>query len=154
MANNPSLRVTDFNDREILRIIEDECDEEGWTDIWYIAERCLPTHMRAANARRNSALRCTVSRLSYMKRLGLVERRIMHDKEKQTRYTQWRVKEAGLVFIKSTLTQAQRDKVIGADDGVLNEYAELLATQYTILGHLSAAMMRRQWQFGYGQRRR
>jgi hypothetical protein len=152
VPTNPSLRVTDFNDREILRIVEDEADYEGWTDLSAVAERVLPTHMRATKARRESAIRCTASRLNYMRfALGIVDRRIIKGPPRET---QWRVTKKGEVYLVNRLSPDTRKSISQGGAGALVEYAQLISTRYVGLDDLPATMIRRQFQFGQGQRRR
>lgn len=149
----PSLRVTDFNDREILRIIDEVADKDGWADMLLIAERIFPTYMRG-ESRRRTATRCVGTRLSWMKRYGVVTRRIMQDRETHTRYTQWSLTSAGETFLRGHLTAAQEAALMDADDGRIVAAAEILAQRYIGINRPTATMIRRQWQFGYGQRRR
>lgn len=149
-----SLRVTDFNDREILRIIDDVAGSDGWANVEHIAERIFPTAMRRKYEGRTTALRCVATRLSWMKRFGVVRNRVQLDKVEKVKYTQWSLTSSGDQILRGSLTASQTKVLEEADQGRVVAAAEILANRYISLNKTAATMVRRQWQYGDGQRRR
>lgn len=148
----PSLRISDVSDREILRAVYEEAGDGGWANMEDIAERFFS--MRGDDRRRN-AMRCTSTRLAYMKRvLNVVMRRVMYDKENHVKYTQWALTSQGEKFLRGQLTPAQEKALTDADEGKLIATAEVVLSRYGIVRMPVATMLRRQWQYAYGQRRR
>lgn len=147
-----SLRVTDVSDREILRVIFDEADDEGWADLEDIANRFFS--MRGED-RRRSAMRSCATRLAYMKRtLNVVKKRVMVDKIEHREYTQWALTAQGHHFLNGQLTASQQSSLSSADDGKLVAATEIISNRYMTVKAPVATMIRRQFQYGYGHRRR
>lgn len=147
-----SLKVTDISDREILRAIYEEAGSGGWANMEEIAERFFS--MRGED-RRRFAMRCTATRLAYMKRtLNVVMKRVMYDKENHTKYTQWALTKQGEQFLLGQLTDAQTRALTNVDEGKLIATAEVVLNRYSVVRLPVATMIRRQWQHAYGQRRR
>lgn len=149
----PSLRVTDFSDREILRIIDEVAGPGGWADMIHVAERIFPSYMKGEE-RRRTAMRCVGTRLSWMKRFGVVTRRVRYDKDNHTKYTQWCLTSNGEKFLRGHLTKPQEDALMHADEGKLIATAEVLLNRYTGIRIPVATMIRRQWQYANARRRR
>lgn len=151
---NPSLRVTDFNDREILRVIWDLGDHEGYADLEAVAWHFFPSRMKRGGANKSSAMHSVAGRLNYMRwSLGLLERQIVYNKLEQTKYTRWTLSSRGEKFLMGHLTVAQENALTKADGGTLLAAAELVVGNFLGMSDDDAAVIRRQFQYGYGQRR-
>ena len=91
-----------------------------------------------------------------MRRVGVVERRTLFDKVENKKYTQWRLTSHGEKFLFTNLTASQQRLVDDTtkDGGRTLAILERVIDRYVDADNATlAVMMRRQWQYGYGQRR-
>jgi hypothetical protein len=72
-GSGPSLRITDFSDRELLAIARDLSNSDGLADIEEVALQIWPRGKRDADWLWH-AIRCVSIRFSHMSRLGLLEK--------------------------------------------------------------------------------
>lgn len=143
MASQPiSLRLSDFSDRELLRIIYDLSDEYGWVESVHLAEHLFPTQVRAGREDKNQALRCVGQRLSWMKRYGVVQRN-----EKDRKGT-WGLTGQGKLLLTGAIPAHERKVIENLKENQLLDLTETLSMRYFYAGDVAATMMRRQWQFG------
>jgi hypothetical protein len=94
-----SLRLEDYSDRELLLVINDTADEDGWVDALELATRL--------GLEGDYPRRAVASRLSWLHRYGAVQREherdesgvVRYHRDGRVRYTQrWGLTEAGLAL--------------------------------------------------------
>lgn len=143
------LRITDYSDREFLLVLEDVADADGWASSQEVADRLDLAHRRIAS-----------SRLSWMKRLGQVEREIERDDHGNLRthrdgkpvYTQrWCLTDEGFAYAHATLRKGDESALARMRDEQM-----LLLTRYlterTNVSEVQRRMVEREWRFGHARR--
>lgn len=143
MASQPiSLRLGDYSDRELLRIIYDLADEYGWVESTHLAEHLFPMQIRKGREDRNQALRCVGQRLSWMRRYGVVQ------KNEEGRKGVWGLTATGKMLLTGKIPARERKVLENLKENQLLDLTETLSMRYFYAGEVAATMMRRQWQFG------
>lgn len=142
MRNNgrPSLRITNFSDRELLALIKDVQDSEGWANSQSIAERIWPRAAKNEDYARMA--RTSVNqRLGWLRREGgLVEK---NDKEKFA----WRLTDLGESFLYGRITGGTDKRVLSMQDEDLLALMSVVGERYSSTGYEAAWLIRREWQF-------
>jgi hypothetical protein len=117
MAALESLRLADMSDREVLLIVHDLQDSEGWVDSLDMADR-----MGMKHDRRRSTV---ASRLAWLRRYGAMEREFLWDensnpivnrKGEHRMGQRWRLTAIGEVIALGKLKAAQEKAVSELDD--------------------------------------
>jgi hypothetical protein len=142
MRNNgrPSLRITNFSDRELLALIKDVQDTEGWANSQSIAERIWPRAAKNEDFAR-SARTSVNQRLGWLRREGgLVEK---NDKEKFA----WRLTELGERFLTGRLTGGTDKRIMGLGEADLLAAMSVVGQRYSEVSYEAAWLVRREWQF-------
>lgn len=147
MANVENLTLAAYSDRELLGVIADLADNDGWVETAHLATRAFGAGIQSEPKRQAHAHRCVGIRLGWMRRYGVVER----DKSAPGR---WRLSSAGEDFLSGRLRAAQSRAVTEADDGQMLHLATTMAERYYAAGPTAATMMRRAWQHGLSKRGR
>jgi hypothetical protein len=138
------LRLEDFSDREILALVRDHEDSDGWADSQVVALAIWPRYA----AEEDSTARMSVARrFSYLKRWGAMEK---HDKTPRL----WRLTDAGRAIVEGRLTRAQQDVIEFSGEEKVLALAEALGRRYEAEEELGATLMRRAMQYSYLRRRR
>ena len=142
----PSLRITDFSDRELLALIKDVEDTEGWANAQSVAERIWP---RAAKDDEFAVMaRTSVNqRLGWLRREGdLVEK---NDKVK----FEWRLTDRGLMLLKGKVNSPTRNFIESyAEDADLLEVMSLLGERWQSTDYETGWVVKREWQFRTARR--
>jgi hypothetical protein len=117
MAALESLTIKDMSDREVLLVVHDLADSEGWVNALDVADRLGMRHDR----RRATA----ASRLAWLRRYGAVEREFLWDENQnpilnrrgEHRMGQrWRLTPIGEAIATGTLRRAQERAIEDLDD--------------------------------------
>jgi hypothetical protein len=140
-----SLRLEHFNDRDLLGILEDNRQADGWTHALDVATTCFGIHEEDPGIKHAS--RCLGVRLSWLKRYGVVEK---HPRERQL----WRLTKAGRMVHEGTLTPAQVKAVQQLREGQLMHLTNLVGERSARSGQTVATMTRRAWMYQQAQRER
>ena len=144
MASQPiSLRLSDYNDRELLRIVHDLSDQNGWVESVHLAEHLFPAQIRAGREDRDQALRCVGQRLSWMRRFGVIQKNESNGKKGS-----WGLTAAGKTLLLGSIPEKERKVIENLKENQLLDLTETLSMRYFYAGDVAATMMRRQWQFG------
>lgn len=147
MARAESLRLADFSDRDLLGVMADLADSEGWVMTSEVAERVFGRGINSDAKRRLHAIRCVAIRLSWMRRFGVVQ---LHREEPGV----WGLSAEGVAMLRGELRSGQAKAIDGAMDEQLLHLATAIADRYRAAGQVGATMMRRAWQHGEARRRR
>jgi hypothetical protein len=156
-----SLRLFDFSDRELIAIVQ-ECanSEGGWAQRRSIAAVIFPYlngsgPIAADPDKVRHALRCTTSRLSWMKYLGIVEKRVYEKGEERLRQeSEWALTTTGKRFLAGTLDQEERDILMLIPEDRLLNVTNVLTQRYQRASQTGAHLIRREWQHGTHPTRR
>lgn len=145
-----SLRLENYSDRELLHLIDNLADHEGWVLDEHLAERI---GLRVSGMSDLELLiytrRCVGIRLSWIKRLtGCVER---HPDKKDYR---WRLTDAGLAVVRAKLTSSLSNGLTQTDDANVLLALEVIGRRYTHAKPGSANLLRREWAYGTHKNRR
>lgn len=138
--NGFHLRMTDMSDREVLGLVEDQADEDGWTEAAAVATALWPRiYNGSANAESQvKAARAVASRLAWMRRYGIVDR-----EEKSRR---WALTREGEHLLNGKLSGAQASAIKSLKGSTLvlaiHEVTERPADE------MLATLMRRAWRYG------
>jgi RIO-like serine/threonine protein kinase len=92
----PSFKITDYSDIEVMHVIDDGKDSDGWTDPMDIAETLS---MPARNV---------ASRLGVMRRLGLIDRQSMAS------YAKIKLSDRGETVFRARLSSVRQAQVSSA----------------------------------------
>lgn len=147
-----SLRLENFSDRELLLIVHDVRDDEGWSTARDVAERIDLDHDRPWVP--------VSSRLGWLRRYGATEREFMWDElgnpmytaQGKLRYTQrWRLTEAGLAIAHGTINTRQQEQLERFKDHQLILVTRWLAGRRRTGEDVTAALVRREWKHGLAQ---
>lgn len=144
-----SLRILDYQDRELLHIAVEEADNEGWVSTEDLAATLRISHPEgngniSDKERLHHAHRCVGSRFSYMARIGWVER--------NEAKTMWRVTEIGQDLMSGRLSRRLHSSLDKLSPGdrilVMRELAKTFAASPVVVG----TALRREWAHGTGRR--
>ena len=127
-----SLKLYDLSDRELLHVVMDEQDAEGWTASTAIADRLGITH-RYPN-------QCVGTRMSWMKRYGVVEKH-------PTRHA-WKVSRSGQTLMNGDLTASQKQTLDAMDSARVLMLTRWLTGRYRRSGESAGHLYRREWNYG------
>lgn len=139
-----SLRLLDFSDRELLAIVNDIADEEGWCTTEELRAVVFPRAKDTKHARR-----CVAIRMAWMRRFDVVEKR---ERAAQDEYTSWRLTEAGGAFVAGTLTEQEKDLLDSIDETGLLPLMTRIGARYRSSSPVGARLLRREWQHGSATR--
>jgi hypothetical protein len=138
-----SLRIVDYEDRELFHILNDNADEDGWIttdDLSEIIRINHPDGAEASEKERNAYARhCIATRFTWMVRFKWVERN-----EKRTK---WRLTEIGRNLMNGELTEGVERALNEASHGDRILIMRALTGDYRSQDPASI-MLRRQWQHG------
>ena len=144
-----SLRVVDFSDRELLLILNDVADGDGWAYAQDMANRINLDHEHPN--------RSVASRLSWLVRFGAVEREHLSDEHGNLMWTRsgrpkygqrWRLTPIGRTYALATLTKAERSRLAAVDGDKMLLVTKWLAEQYRQSPDAGASLMKREWTYG------
>lgn len=143
-----SLRNVDYTDRELLHILNDVGDAEGWSTTDDLAEQIRISHPEGNGSipeaiRLRHAKHCIATRFAWMVRFLWVER----DESR----TKWRLTEIGRDLMNGALSkrvEQSLDRMKPADRILV---MRSLATGFE-RGAPASTMLRREWEHGTGRR--
>lgn len=137
-----SLKLEEFSDRELLYLLTDVANHEGWSAAKDIAERISP----GSPPERNVTVR-----LSWLKRYGVLDNED-HKPEEGPRFKRWRLTTAGDQFMRGRLTAGQVRALESLSEGSLLLATSRLASRLSDASPQAATMMGREWRHGAAQR--
>jgi hypothetical protein len=150
MSPLESLRLIDLSDREVLLVVADVADDDGWAYAYDVAER-----LGVADAYRR---RAGAQRLSWLKRYGAVEREHEADEHGNLMYVagdphrprygqRWRLTATGEALASGRLRAAQQRAVDDADEAQLLLVARIVAERARASSSSAAAkLIEREWR--------
>lgn len=145
-----SLKLENYSDREILHLVNDLADNDGWVLDEHLAERI---GLRVGGMSDAQLLiytrRCVGIRLAWIKKLtGCVER---HPDKKDYR---WRLTEAGKSVVGAKLNASIDNGLSQMSDANLLAAVEVMGRRYMRANTGSANLLRREWAYGTHKNRR
>jgi hypothetical protein len=149
MAQLESLRLIDFSDRELLLLLNDVADNDGWGTSVEVASK-LNLNVEHPN-------RHVSSRFSWLVRFGALEREHLSDEYGNLLFTRggrpkygqrWRLTTAGRTLALGKLTSAERARLEGLSADRLLVYTRGLTRRYRTAGDAAGALMGREWRYG------
>jgi len=135
MASPKSLALMEFSDRELLNVMLDVEDENGYVTTEQLMETIGLDHKHARS--------CVGIRLSWMRRYGVVDR---HEKKG------WTLTPIGRRIALGALTDEEKKVLRDLTSEQLMEATRVLTGRYQRVGATASTMMRRAWQNGTGRR--
>lgn len=126
-----------FGDRELLYVVHDLADKEGWVDASSVANRLAITH--------ENPTRCVVGRFVWMRKFGVMERN-------EEDGSKWRLTEQGEKVRRGTLTKAASKAIEGLGAEQLVVATDMLGRRYSPNQNQVAVLMRRAWKHATGLR--
>lgn len=135
-----SLKLTEFEDFELLHLLEQEAGSDGWTTTEDLA-RELSLDVRYP-------IRNVGSRLGWLRRYGVLER------DEDGAAGRYRMTAIGRQLLHGTLTKAQERALAEAGEGRLLAITRAVGGQLTAAGDEASALMHRQWRYSHARRRR
>jgi hypothetical protein len=143
------LRLEDLSDRELLLVVDDMADADGYADAWEVGLRL--------GLEQDHARRIVTSRLSWLRRWGAVEREPADNVPKvrgePRRPRRWMLTALGHDMATGRLRKAQQQALEGARDADLLALTGLLAQRQRHGGLTVRSLMRREWQYQTHYRR-
>lgn len=137
MASLKRLGLMEFSDRELLNVVLDYEDEQGWVKTEQIAE------VVGIQGDKPHAMRCVGIRFAWMKRYGVMEKGKRHE---------WRLTTAGRKIALGALTEVERSIIQNLASDQVMEATRALTARYGRVGQTASTMMRRAWQSGTAKR--
>jgi DNA-binding HxlR family transcriptional regulator len=137
------LRLQEMSDREVLLILRDCADADGYADV---EDMGVQLGLDAKHA-----VRIVTSRLTWLKRWGAVEREPAESVPKVSgeppRRRQWRMTPAGQALALGTVRKAQQKAMDGAREEDLLGLTRLLAERQRNGNMAVANLVRREWRY-------
>jgi DNA-binding transcriptional ArsR family regulator len=148
-----SLKLLDLSDRELLLVLRDVADGEGYAAAADIAERL---GLGGDHPHRSVSVR-----LSWLKRYGAVERE--HERDAKTGallyrgtkpvYTQrWKMNDIGLAMATGTLTKTQESALDRLKDGQMLMTMRWLSQRVVASDPTVGKLMDREYRYGIGRK--
>lgn len=141
-SNRRTLRLEDFSDRELLALVADHEDSEGWADSLHVAQAIWPKYGTEEPERARASV---ARRFSWLRRWGVMEKGDSG---------LWRLTRDGRLLAEGRLSEGQRRSVTDLDDEQLMSLGYAMADRYQEAGETPAILFRRAMQFATYRRRR
>lgn len=138
-----SLKLSDFLDEEFLALIVDQANYEGWVSSRVLAESIDPEGQTITT-------RNVGSRLSWLKRYGVVER---DPRPGSPTRNQWRLTDVGEEMIKARFSKQQATVIEKLRDEQLWALSQQLSSRYEYVGPTAANLIRRRFSASISRRR-
>jgi len=139
------LRIKDFSDREILAVIADLQNGDGYAKVGDLAPRLFGlSETESSLETLDHAARCVTSRLAWMRRYGLVE------KGEEAGF--WCISEWGKQLRFTPLGRALSSAITNTPEGSLLELTHQVADRMKERS-VAGRAMRREFQFQVARRR-
>lgn len=143
------LKLASFSDRELLHLLHDLGDHEGWVELDHLVVQLNLSRNGMTEADHHKHVRrCIGIRLGWIRRLTLCVER---DKKPQGR---WRLTVSGQEVVKARLSRDFDAKLEGIGEYAALPALEALTRRYMTADVKAANLMRRQWQYGTHPNRR
>lgn len=133
-----SLTIEDFSDVELLALVNDNADQDGWVTSQEMA--------LAIGLDGKTATQCVGQRFSWLRRYGAIEK---HTEKMST----WRLSGIGRAMVKGHLSKAEQRILENMGDDKLLSLARGVTTRYRATNATGAQLMRREWTYGTSKRR-
>lgn len=138
-----SLRLYDYSDRELVAIIDDVADEEGWASRKSVGQTIFPfVASDEGSDRTKHALRCVAIRLAWLRRYGVLDKRLVAGE------SEWTLTEEGHRFLRGKLNAAERRVIEALKEDRLVAATSLLTSRYQRSSPVAANLIRREWMYG------
>lgn len=132
-----SLRLADFNDLDLLHLLDDVGNEEGWATAEDVAREIGLTHKHPAQ--------CVGSRFAWLYRFGVM------DQKQSKRGMLWRLNEIGYALIYPNEFSATLDKALGKlDAGQVIALTDRVANGLQRESRQATHLARRAWRHRLG----
>lgn len=144
-----NLKLENYSDREILHLIDDLADSNGWVSTVLLAQRIgIVGGQGMSDAQKElHARRCVAVRLGWIKRLsGTVE--------KKSAESEWRLTYSGTQVVKAKLAASVSNALDQASEESLLHALDFVSRRYTRAKPGAANLMRREWAYGTHKNRR
>lgn len=126
-----SLKLTDYSDRELLFLIQDVADKDGWVTTEGLAA--------ALDLNHPNPIQCVGTRMGWMARFGIVEKGRAHT---------WRLSHVGYAVMRAGLNKGAVNAMGSTKDEALLELTHKLTDRYASTAPEVATLMRREWRWG------
>jgi hypothetical protein len=140
MASLSSLKLADYPDPELLAIVQDVADDDGWATAKIVANQ-----LGVQGEHEGHGARCVSSRFAYLKRIGLLEVDVASQKSTATD-TKWRVTAIGNALMRGRLNKTQEKMLTGMDPAARIRAIRELAKVTTEAGDSVRQVSRREWR--------
>lgn len=137
------VRISDFSDRELLALVADLGSQVTARDLAIRIFGIAELEENEQEIRRES--RCVTSRLSWMRRFGLIER----DKESG----EWLISAMGEALRKTRVSRAIANGIESADEAASLSLANIVGERLVSSGPVAGQAMQRELQFQITRRR-
>lgn len=127
-----ALALQDYTDRELLLMVLDNGDAEGWVTSETLADVLGIEHKHPRQ--------CVGSRMSWMRRYGVVERHPVYDRHA------WRLTSIGEVLAKGKLSPAQERQLEHLRDDQMLLVTRWLGARQRSAQDSAGILMRREWR--------
>lgn len=155
------LRLVDFSDREILAIILDVTDGEGWITA---EEFSLLPDMADLQSLHKYPQRFVGARFGWLAKFGVLEREQARDKFGNKVYVKndrsrprwskrWRVTDVGAALVKGNLSPEQLKALEGMGSTRVMHLTRWVTDQARRQPQIARKMMTREWQYGTSKER-
>jgi hypothetical protein len=129
----------DFRDLDIMLKVEAEADDDGWVDTEHLARALGFGDDKVPIAQR----------LSWMKRLGMIEQRPNQPAHRQK---SWGLSDSGLRIVRAKVKASQFRTLEALPDAAMIEVMANVTARYHFASPVTAAMLRREFAFGTQRR--
>lgn len=128
-----SLKLVDYSDRELLHMVEDHANDDGWADAKELGKALGIVGKRASS--------CVGSRLAWLRRYGAVEA------EAGSKRNKWRVTQIGHTMIRGELKASTRRVLDDVPDSqILLVTREVAQRQRAKRNDVQGHLIRREWR--------
>lgn len=132
-----SLQLMEYSDPELLHLVNDLADNDGWVAPGAVADEIGISHPFPT--------RCVISRFAWLVRYGVMER-----SPEDARY---RLTTDGKAAIDAKLRVTQQKALNGMNDEALMQVTQFVTERWRKTNKANSNLIRRQWQYGTGRRR-
>jgi len=126
-----SVSLLDYSDRELLAILSEVSDEEGWASTQDVADVLGLDHKNPNN--------CVGVRFAWLRRFGALERNPKGH---------WRMTELGYALMSGELNSAQERILQSLDNTQMLSLMRVVSTRWRRLDPTSSVLVKREWTHG------
>ena len=148
-----SLKLMEFSDRELLLILNDVADHEGYASAVEVAAKLHLDHPRPHQ--------CVSVRFSWLARYGALEREHMRDEHGNLMWTgrglprhtqRWRMTAMGRAMAVGALTKTQEAQLGRIGDDRMLMLTRYLSQRARSADPVAAKLVEREWRYSTGSR--